>query len=134
MRTTFSWFPCKQRFSYMKKSKFANDFWQPLKLFRWLLPEIGRWHGNLNLSNSPNTLSISTSVEGKSWDHQYCCLVIQRSPLLTQIKYLFTLHFLAPVICLMWFLPKLNDLKCNVQPILRSSHEKNSWKQVLWIF
>ena len=55
----------------------------------------------MKLSNSLNTLSIGTSAEGKSWDRRYCCLVIQRSLLFTQTKYLFILHFLAPVICLM---------------------------------
>ena len=30
------------------------------------LPEIGREHDNLKLPNSLNTLSISTSIEGKS--------------------------------------------------------------------
>ena len=35
VRTNFSWFPWKQTSSYMEKSKFADESWQPQRSFRW---------------------------------------------------------------------------------------------------
>ena len=99
-RTAFSSFPWKQTSSYVKKSKFAVESWQPWKVVQVIITWNRKTTWNLKLSNLLNTLSISTSAEGKSWDRHCCCLVIQRSLLSSQIKYLFILHFPAPVI---WF-------------------------------
>ena len=69
-----------------------------------------------------NTFSISTSADGKSWEHWYCCFVIQISPLFTQTKHLLILHFLA-LVRRHLLQPELFETT-NLKRILRSSHQK----------
>ena len=37
VRTAFSWFPLKQKSSYTKKSKFADESWQPRKVIQVII-------------------------------------------------------------------------------------------------